>query len=420
MFPRMVLVQQQQYTEETITTVQDEVKNSILALGIGKDRIYKKKIGIAVGSRGIDRLPEIVIGISKYINELGGEPWIFAAMGSHGGGTKEGQEEVLAGLGVSYEKLKIPVICDSNNELLGYTKSNYPVYYNPVVKKFDSIIILNRVKPHTDFTAEIESGLLKMLAIGIGNPKGCISNHNYALRDGYSNVIKEVAEFMIQELNILFGVAVVENWKSEVVKIDAVLPTSFYEKEKELLAYVKKDKIKLPVNKFDVLVVKEIGKNISGTGMDTKVVGRIMIKGQDEPEAPDIGRIVVLGLTEETHGNATGIGLADIITDDVYKNINIEDTSLNAISSMAPEQGKIPCVVKNDYEAIKAGIITLGPISPGQAEIILIKNTSKIEKIALSEGLFNKLKNENKVIALSEPEDMRFDSNGKLLNFSDI
>jgi hypothetical protein len=371
-------------------------------------------VGITVGSRGISRIPEILKAVIEFVQERGGNPILLPAMGTHGGGTVEGQHEILTSLGITQESMGVPIQFSTDTVLLGKTPSGVEVHCNVEATKVDKLIVMNRIKAHTDFSGKIESGICKMLAIGLGNPRGALETHSNALLLGYEKVITEVAHVMIEKLPLVLAIGILENWKGLTASIEALPPENIMTIEPQLLARAKEGSIKLPFKAIDVLVLEEIGKEISGTGMDTKVVGRIMVKGQVEPDTPSISRIVVLGLTPESHGNAIGIGLADITTREVLESIDIKKTSFNSISSMSPEQGRIPCVLENDYEAISAACSTLGNVHLKKVRLVYIKNTLKIEELFVSESLLEEVRENPNLEIISSPQEFEFNPEGKL------
>ncbi len=366
----------------------------------------------------MNQLPQLVKAVVDFVKENGGNPFIFAAIGTQGGGTSQGQTAMLASLGITENSMGAPVRCCGECNYMGKTPIHgYNVYYNSIVDEAEGLIVINRVKPHTDFTDVTESGLLKIFAIGIGNPQGAQAIHAKALTDGHGNVIREVAAHMIAHLPVLFGLMTTENWKSQIDHVQAVLPENILETEKAALVKVRESAIKLPIKKLDALIVAEMGKNVSGTGMDTKTIGRIMILGQKEPEYPQIGRISVLGLTEATHGNYMGMGLADYTTLPVFRSMDIADTSFNCAMASAPEQGRIPVIVENDRAAISAAVETVGLDDPSRATLIYIRNTNCLEEMVVSEALYEQLKENKNIEALSEPQEFEFDEEERLLSF---
>lgn len=415
-FPRMIRIKQNMPSQE-LADVHAGVCQALDSIKVRQMNLEGKDIGITAGSRGIKNIPLILKTVADYIKAAGGNPIFIPSMGTHGGGALEGQREVLASLGITEESVGAPARCCIDTVLLGETPSGVPVYCNSEAVKMDGLVVVNRIKAHTDFSGEIESGICKMFAIGLGSEKGAYTTHSHAIIKGYEKVITEVAEVMISKLPVLFAVGILENWKSETAEIGAFLPGEIVEKEKLMLAKYKESAIKLPFTYLDVLAVGEIGKNISGTGMDTKVIGRIRIRGQKEPDKPQIARIVVLGLTEESHGNAVGIGLADITTREVFESIDLHRTGFNCISSMAPEQGFIPCVAADDREALESALTTLGAVEFSKVRMVYIKNTSSLEEMAVSEALIEEVQSDTRLDIIGELEELQFDASGKLLNF---
>ncbi|MDL2226587.1 nickel-dependent lactate racemase [Deltaproteobacteria bacterium OttesenSCG-928-M10] len=377
-------------------------------------------VGLTAGSRGIDRLPEILAAVVRQVKTKGGRPVIIPAMGTHGGDTAQRQIDLLASLGVTEGAVGCPINSQVETELLGTTREGVPVYASRAALEVDRLLIINRVKPHTDFSGDIESGLAKMMTIGLGAHRGAEAAHLYARQLGHELVFTSVAEVLRNKLPVLLGLGIYENWKGRLAGLEAFRPEDMPDGEKRLLAKVKEMTIKLPFEDLDVLVVGETGKNISGTGMDTKVVGRIMVKGQKEPEKPRIGCLAVLNLTEESHGNGCGLGLAEITTQKVLDRVDFLTTADNCISSMAPEQGRLPCVVPNDYRAITAAIATLGPVPVEQVRIAYIRNTLRLETLAVGQALRPMIERNPGLSIIGPPEYLQFDEHGELLSFRDF
>jgi len=373
-----------------------------------------KRIGITVGSRGIDRIAKLVKATVNAIKAYGGLPLIVPAMGSHGKAYQNGQElEILGYLGITQDTVGAPIIDCQETFLMGNTPNDLPVFVNRIAQELDGWIIMNRIKPHTDFSGSIESGLCKMIAIGLGSYEGANMIHKTAIRRGYEEVIVETSQFVLEKLPVIACVGLVENGIGEIAEIEVFSKDKSLEKEKLLLLKAKSMTAKLPSENIDILIVDEIGKEISGTGMDTKVIGRIMVKGQKEPESPLIGRIVVLDLTEGSHGNATGVGLADIITRRVFNKIDIKATTLNSITSSSPEQGKIPVVVSTDMDALDVAARTLG-IELEDARIIHIKNTKNLDEMEVSAPLLKEIRQDQAVTIVGGMRPLPFDSFGAL------
>ena len=414
--PKFILIKQNNEAAPAVPDKAAAARNALEALGLTEDRFSGKTVGITGGSRGIDGIEIVLREVCSFVKEKGGTPVVFAAMGSHGGGTAEGQREVLASLSITEETVGAEIKTCGDSKYYGETGSGYPVYGNILADTFDELVVVNRIKMHTDFEGDTESGLLKMLAIGVGNPMGCDNVHNLALQHGYAPVLQDVGGFLLKRLNVAFGLAVTENWQHKMDSIEAIMPEDVLEAEKRILARVKAGSVKLPVKAADALIIDMIGKDISGTGMDTKVVGRIRVFGQPEPEYPKIGRIAVLGLTEGSHGNAIGIGLADYTTKAVFDSIDIPATSLNAVSSNCPEQGCLPCIVADDYEAVRAAVGTTGLEDPTRAKAVFIQDTNHLEYIAVSEALYEDLKENPEIEAVSDFFELEFGEGGILKN----
>jgi len=416
MLLKMVLVKQKVMAPK-VNNIRKSVLKAFEQINVERLDLSGLTVGITAGSRGISSIVEVLTIIIDMVKKAGGYPVIIPAMGSHGETTEEGQCNILASLGITEKSMSVPIRGSLETVLLGETTNNIPVYCNLNTKKVDRIILVNRVKPHTDFSGKIESGICKMLAVGLGGIRGALTTHQYSLIQGYEETITSIAAYMLKKIPVLFAIGILENWKGETAGIEGMLPEEVITKEQGLLKRAKKLLVKLPFHFINILILDEIGKNISGTSMDTKVVGRIMVKGQKEPKAPIIDRIVVLKLTPESHGNAIGVGLADIITLRLFKSIDIEATSLNSIKSMSPEQGRVPCVVKNDYDAIKSALLTLGAVDLNKVKVVYIKNTSKLELFAVSEGMIDEVAKNSQLEIIGKPEEIRFDVEGNLLNF---
>lgn len=349
------------------------------------------RLAITAGSRGITNIKKILRHLVHVLKENSAHPFLIPAMGSHGGGTVEGQLEILKSLNITEESVGASILSSMEVVEIGRSCFDFPVLVDRHAAEADGIVVVNRIKPHTEFEGPIESGLMKMMAIGLGKHKGCLEVHKQTIHYGYREVIPEIGRIILEKLPILFGVAIVENVYDETALIKAISPSEFLVEEKRLLAKAKVLMARLPFDRIDVLIVDEMGKNISGTGMDTNVIGRIMFIGENEPKSPKITRIVVLDLTEESHGNGIGIGLADYTTQRLVDKIDIGATSINAIAGMTPEKGRIPIALKTDREAVEAALTTIGAIDPEKARVVHIKNTLEIAEFDISEALLRDL-----------------------------
>jgi hypothetical protein len=292
------------------------------------------------------------------------------------------------------------------------------VYVDRTALEADGIIVVGRVKPHTDFKGRIESGLMKMLAIGLGKQKGAEMIHWYKTV-GYHELISAAAKLIIKKAPILLGLAILENAKHEIATVKALNPEEFERKEVELLKKAKQLLARLPLKEIDVLIVDEIGKNFSGVGMDTNVIGRFWIPGESDPRTPKINRIVVLGLSDETHGNAIGLGLADLTTRRVISQIDYDSTFVNCLTTGFTDQAKIPIFLPNDRDAISTALRTCASVALNDVKVVRIKNTQDIERFWISENLKDLIQSDsrlaNRIELLTEPREMRFDVIGTLV-----
>jgi hypothetical protein len=381
------------------------------------DKIKKgQRIAITAGSRGIANIPEILATIVEEVSKEGGEPFLVPSMGSHGGATPEGQIQVLESLGITKDVVGAPILSSMEVDLVGVLSNGVRVFIDRNAMQSDGIIVVGRIKPHTDFKGEIESGLLKMLSIGLGKQKGAemIHWHKY---DGYHKIMPEAAQLIIEKTNVVMGLAIIENAYHETVLVKALDPSEFKEAEKKLLKTAKALLPRIPFKKLDVLIVEEIGKNISGVGMDTNVIGRFWMPKENDPSAPNIGKIVVLDLSEETHGNAIGIGLADLTTVRAVSKIDYNKTYVNCLTQGSCETGKIPPSMPNDRDAIATAIRISGPIESTQAKIVRIKNTQELERIWISETLSEQISKTNSITnieLIGDLQEMQFDVLGTL------
>lgn len=416
MFPNLVKVKQQA-SAPVVENIRDAVIGELGGILSGREDLAGKTIGITAGSRGIYAYSEILRAVADTIGHMGAKPVIIPSMGSHGEAGRQGRLQILNSLGISQETIGVEIVDAEDFVHLGRTPSAIPVYVTGAVRQVDGLIVVNRVKEHTDFSGRIESGIQKMMTIGLGSYKGCSTAHAHALILGLERTITEVAAVIMNSLPILVAVAVLENYRAETAAIKAILPGDIPAVEETLLAQAKELSIKLPFDKIDVLVVGEIGKNISGACMDSKVIGRIRIQGQTEPDRPDIKRIVVLSLTPESHGNALGIGVADMTTRRAYEAMNVSATVINAIAGASPEHAAIPCILESDRDAVQAAMKTCGVLQHSDIRMVYIQNTLKLDKMAVSESLLDEVAADKRLSILGKPEPMRFDEKGNLLNF---
>ena len=348
-----------------------------------------KRIAIGVGSRGISNLQAIVGETITCLREAGCEPFIVPAMGSHGGATPEGQTQLLAEYGITESALGVPVNATMAAREIGVTEQGLPVWFSEAALAADGIIVINRIKPHTDFLSDtIGSGLIKMLVVGLGKRLGAAQYHIASSRFGYAEVLLSTIKVTLAQVPLICGLAIIEDQRHQTASIQAVLPGDLLEREPLLFAEAKRLMPSLPFPEIDLLIVDRIGKDISGTGMDTNVIGR-GVHGystalNDRNAPPKIGRIFVRDLTPATHGNAIGIGMADFASSRLIRSMDQQVTFVNALTSMTVGSAKVPIHFETDREAIAAALGSLALEDPAQARIVRIHDTLALESLLAS------------------------------------
>ncbi len=345
-----------------------------------------QKVLITAGSRGVACMAEVLAGITAAVKARGGLPVILPAMGSHGGGTAEGQVQVLRHLGQTAASLGAPIHDRLEPVKIGETEG-CPVYADRAALEADHILVVNRVKEHTEFIGEIESGLIKMAVVGLGRIAGAEVMHQLAVRISYVRAIQAIARILFARLPILGGIAILEDKTGALRRLEAVAAKAVFEREPELLKEARHHHAALPFDQVDVLLVDEIGKDISGAGFDTKVIGRIMNIYEKECDRPRITRIVLRDLSAKTGGNAIGIGLADFVHQRVVTKMDPGMTALNSITAVAPEKGRVPITLPSDRTALEAAFQSIGLWDLQSVRMAWIVNTSDLNRIAVSPAL---------------------------------
>jgi hypothetical protein len=370
-------------------------------------------VAITAGSRGISNVAAITKIVVEELEAMGAVPFIVPAMGSHGGATSDGQLDILRQHGITEESMGVPIRSSMETVQIGETLG-FPVYMDKIASEADHIALIARIKPHTDFRAEIESGFYKMMAVGLGKHKGAVTCHRAFVRHGYQKVLENVGRELLKTGKIAFGLGVVENAYEQTARVGLALPEEMEREEKRLLSLAKSWMMKLPFNDIDVLVVDEMGKDVSGDGMDPNVIDRFAPETLDMSCGPKIVRLVVLDLTEESRGNAIGIGRADFTSKRLVEKIDRQATYVNALTSLAPESAKIPPYFNTDREAIDAALSTVDTIEPGVAKLVRIRNTLVLGEVEVSEAYAPLLENRKDLLQLSEPKELQFDQYGNL------
>lgn len=412
-FPRMVKMRQ-----KFEAPVLEDVKKRVSVLITGselKERVKPgDKVAITAGSRGIAHIAEIVATVVGQVKELGANPFVVPSMGSHGGATAEGQLAVLESYGITENSIGAPIHSSMEVVKIGEIKGDVPVFMDKIAFNSDAVIVVNRVKPHTSFRGPVESGLMKMLAIGLGDHAGASLVHSFGSR-GLREMVPMAARVMLEKTNVVLGIAILENAYDQTAKILSVEPEDFEKVEPTLLEEARQLMPHLPFNEIDLLIVDEIGKNISGTGMDTNIIGRLMIRGEKEFEKPEINEIIVRDITPESHGNAIGVGLADITVKRVIDNMDSHATYTNVLTSGFLNRANIPPTFDTDKEAISTALGTFKRIKTEQVKVVRIKNTLELEKVYISEVLLKEAEGRADIEIVGSPEQMSFDAEGNLL-----
>lgn len=413
MMPRMFHVKQQ-FEGPTISDIPGAVREALARLDLG-DRIRPgQTVALTAGSRGIVNIAIILRSVIDHLKGLGARPFIVPAMGSHGGATAEGQVEVLRHYGITEASMGAPI--RSSMEVVQVGEAlGLPVVLDRHAAAADHIGVIGRVKPHTDFSGEIESGLFKMMAIGLGKQRGAKQAHTAGLEHGYETVILAFGREILRRAPVAFGLGIVENGYDQTAKVAGLLPAEFEEGEKALLRDAKAWMARLPFDAIDLLIVDEMGKNVSGAGMDTNVIGRPFV--QKVVEVPRVRRLFVRDLTPESAGNAVGIGFADFTTDRLVARIDAHATRMNALTSGAPDCARIPIAFATDREAIEAALTTIGLTPPERARVVRIKNTLLLAELEASEAFVDEVRSRPSLSRGSDPAPMGFDLGGNLPPF---
>jgi hypothetical protein len=419
LFPDLVLLHQH-FPRPRIDNIEEAVISAVSQAEFTEKLRPGACIAIAVGSRGIADIATIVRVLVASLRRYGVDPFIVPAMGSHGGATAEGQLSVLASLGMTEASMGAPIVSSLDVDQLGSLPCGLPVYIDRAANAADGIIVVNRVKPHTDFDAPIESGLSKMVVIGLGKHAGAIATHSWGVA-GLDHYLPEAAKFAVARAKILGGLAVVENAFDEVAEIAFVPPAEIGdETERQLLQKAKGLMPRLPWDRLDVLVIDKMGKNISGAGMDPNIIGRMRDADKQKSTAARITNITVHDLTEESHGNAIGLGMADFTTTRLLDKLDLQPMYINGLTAGVIALGsiKIPVALSTDCEAIAAAIRTCGRPDAGLVHLVRIESTLHLEYILASANSLEHIRSGSKVEIVGSPMPFPFEADGSLIPFS--
>lgn len=416
-YPRMMRIRQH-FQAPRIDDVEQAVYAQLDKLQLSQQVHANDTVAITAGSRGIANIALIIKTLVRALKHYGAKPFIVPAMGSHGGGTVEGQLAILQELGITEEYTGAEIKATMDVTQIGETKEGFPVFFDRLAYQADHVVVVNRVKPHSDFVGEIESGLHKMLLIGLGKHRGASLYHKAFVHYNFDQIIRSVSQIVLKQCHILFGLAIVENQRHETALIEVVQPCDFFTREKMLLQLSKEWMPRLPFSTVDLLIVDYIGKNISGSGMDTNVIGRKPgIHQITANEFPRITRIYARDLTEETHGNATGIGLADFAHAQIIAKMDKNITYTNCITSNGLIGAFIPIHYATDRKVLENAFQTLGLVEPEQAKVIRIHNTLELDELLVSEAYLAEIQQRSDVSILEPAHEIQFTKEGNLLPF---
>jgi len=373
-------------------------------------------VAMAVGSRGISHISLVVSECVKLLKDQGLKPFIVPAMGSHGGNTPEGECSILDRLGITESSVGAPVLAGEDVIKIGELDIGVPILMDRRAAEADHIVVINRVKPHTKFHGPIESGLTKMITVGLGKGQGAALYHQAAVHYTF-DILQDAARDILKTRSVLFGLAILEDGYKNVSRIAAVRPHNWFESERTLLEEARMMMPQIPFDAIDILIIDEIGKNISGIGMDSNVTGRHRDIVGDFFAAPHVKRIFVRDLSPESDGNGNGIGLADVTTRRLVDALDLKKTYTNAVTAISPEKAAIPMHFETDRECMEACLNTIGMVKPGAARIIRIKNTATLETLWVSRGLERDVIANPDLQITGEWKPMAFDDAGNLSDF---
>lgn len=413
-YPRMFRVRQK-FESRRVESAAGEVHKQLARLRLDRRVRPGESVAITAGSRGIANIVEILRAAVEHLKGLGLKPFIVPAMGSHGGGTAEGQRQVIEGYGITESAVGCPIRSSMETVVVCQTKEGLRVHFDRLAYEADHVLVVNRIKPHTRFVGPIESGLMKMLLIGLGKCEGARVYHSAIQQHSFDQIIQSVAGELLAKCSILAGLGIVENAYDQTALIEAVAPADFEAREKELLRLAKAWMARLPFDDVDLLLVDQIGKNISGTGLDTNVVGR---KCDDhkavEGERPKVRTIAVRGLSPETHGNANGIGLAEFCKSRVLREMDVDATRVNAITANHVTAAMLPLDYQTDREILDAALAAAGRSDPRDARILWIANTLQLTEVECSAAYLPEAQSRGDLEILTPLRALPLDADGNL------
>ena len=414
--PRMVNVRQR-FEAERLSDIAGAVTREFQRPEVRSRVSPGQKVAVGCGSRGIANIAEIVKAVVQELRALGAQPFIFPCMGSHGAATAEGQKKVLESYGITEAATGVPIRATMDTEVVGHLEDGTPVHMDRYAAEAEALVVINRIKPHTGFRGATESGLTKMLSIGIGKIIGASTYHTHGM-DRFPELLPRIRDVNLGARNVLFGVGIVENAYDETALIEVVPAEHLGTREPELQTLAKQLMPQLCFDEIDVLIIDEMGKNISGAGFDPNITGRNRRAVNWQPK-PLVKKIVVLGLTRATMGNATGLGSADVITMRLYRELDVPSTYANIITSCNLDGAAIPMIMNTDREAIQLAVKTVVRVKPQDCRIVRVRNTLQLSEIQVSEPMLEEVRTQpQRFEVVSAPTALAFDANGTLAPLS--
>ena len=413
-FPDIFRVRQH-FERPLVDDIPAEVAAQLSSLDLGKKVQPGETVAITAGSRGIANIHLIIKAIVDHFKGLGAEPFIVPAMGSHGGGTAEGQTQIINDYGITEEFCGCPIKASMETIIVCQAEEGFPVHFDKFASEADHVVVCGRVKPHTNFYGDIQSGLMKMMLIGLGKHNGARIYHR-AIKDfEFGTIVRSVAREVLAKCKVVAGLGIVENAYDETAKLQAVAPEEFEDREKELLVLAKSWLPRLPFEKTDLLLVDKIGKNISGTGLDTNVVGRKF--GWHMPtdrDTPKVRLISVRGLTEETHGNGCGIGNVEFALTRAVDQVNLNITRINCLTGGEAAGAAIPIHFSTDREILDSALPLIGLTDPGDARMLWIQDTLHVSELECSTAYLDEAREREDLEIVTEPRPLPLDEGGML------
>jgi len=405
----------QKFEGPVVEDVAGEVERQLSALSLSETIQPGQSVAISAGSRGIANIHIIIRGISQHLKALGAEPFIVPSMGSHGGGTAEGQQQIIESYGITEEFCECPIRASMETVVVCDAEEGFPVHFDRHAYEADHVFVCGRVKPHTGFHGDIESGLMKMMLIGLGKHAGAAIYHRVIMNHSFGQIVRSVAKEVLAKCRIVGGLAIVENAYDETAKLAAIPPEKFEEEEKKLLVLAKQLMPRLPFEDADILTIDEIGKNISGSGMDTNVVGRKYLDHRAaDDEYPKVKRIILRGLTRDTHGNATGLGLAEFCLSRLIREMNVEATRVNCLTGGHPTGAMAPLDYETDRETLDVALATIGYVQPQDARLMWIHDTLDVAEVECSAAYWDEASQRDDLEVLTPLRDLPLDEDGNL------